>query len=110
MKTFLAAVELGIEAGAQLQQSRHSSPPYDAPRGGLQDPAQNLQQGALSGTVGADNAKGLALADRKIDAPQRPEILMKRPAAEPHRFLEAVNGAVVDLVELGDVLGEEQNR
>ena len=52
----LAATELGMETGADLEQAVHAALDFDAPRRGFRDARQDLQQGGLAGAVAADDA------------------------------------------------------
>ena len=76
----LAAGELGVEAGAQLQQRRHPPAEADRARRGPQDPGDALQQGRLARAVVADQADRRALLDREGDVAERPEVLRLRAA------------------------------
>src|SRR5271155_2083581 len=64
-----------MKAGADLEQARDTAAQGDPPGGRFCDAAQNLQKGALAGSVAADDAENLAFPDLKIDIPKRPEFL-----------------------------------
>ena len=62
----LAAGELGVEAGAHLEQARHPPSDLDPALGRLGDVREHLQQRALAGAVAADDAQRLAVLDLEI--------------------------------------------
>ena len=69
----LAAGQLGVEAGADLEQAADAAADVDAPLRRLGDPREDLQQRALAGPVAADDADHLAFADLEGGIPQCPE-------------------------------------
>ena len=71
--------QLGVEAGAELEQRRHLAARAAAALVGLEDPGQALQQRALARAVGADEAVRDALGDLERDVAQRPELLVAGP-------------------------------
>ena len=64
-----------MEAGANLQQAGDAATGLDAAGGGGGDAAEELQQGALAGTVLTDNADNIALLDLEVDVLQGPDVL-----------------------------------
>ncbi len=106
-KDVLAPGEFGIEACAQLEQRRDAPARYDAPEGGLQDAADDLQQRAFAAAVGTDEAECLALFHLEADVAQRPEIAVKRGGREGEYLPQAVRRAFVELVKLGYVLQQD---
>ena len=64
--------QLGVEAGAHLQQRAH--PPVDLgiPLGRLGDPGEDLQQRALPGPVAPDDPQHLAVLDLERRCPSAP--------------------------------------
>ena len=58
--------ELGMEAGADLDQGRDPSDDLDAARIGVRDPRDELQQCALARPVGADDTECLAGRDFEV--------------------------------------------
>ena len=59
--------ELGMETGTNFQQAADTALDLDLPGGGRGDARQDLEQGALTGAVAADDAEDLALADLEAD-------------------------------------------
>ena len=102
-----AAGEFGVEAGAEFEQGGDASAGDDAAAGGLEDAADDLQQGAFAAAVGADEAEGLALFDGEADVAERPEIGVARAAAG-EQLAQAVGGTAVETVQLRDVLNQDQ--
>ena len=78
-KDVLAAGELGMEAGADLQQAGNTPMDVDLAGRGPGDPREDLQQCALAGSVAADDADHLARTDVKIHVLDGPEQLMILP-------------------------------
>ena len=101
------AGEFGIESGAELEQGRDAPARHHTSGGGLQNAADDLQQRALTATVGTHQAQGFALFDLKPDLAQRPEIGVAGRGAR-QKLAQAVGGAPVQAVELGNVLNEDQ--
>src|SRR5262249_34739265 len=90
----LAAGELRVEAGADLEQRAHPAAESCMPGGGRRDPGEDLQQRALTGAIVADHAERLALRNLEVDLTQCPEI--------------ACLGAPTPSAEsFGDLLGEQ---
>jgi hypothetical protein len=84
----LAAGQLGIEAGAYLEQAADAAADDRASLGRRRDPRQHLQERRLAGAVRADHAEHLALVDLEADVPQRPDLLLRlvaRATCEPSR-------------------------
>jgi hypothetical protein len=73
----------------------------------LQDAADNLQQGALAASIGADEAERLAFLDLEADVAQGPKIGMPGPGTR-QQFAQPVGRPAVQAVQLGDVLNEYQ--
>lgn len=67
--------ELGMEAGADLEQACHSAFDRDSAGRGFGDAAEDLEQRRLARAVAADDAHALALFDVEGDVLQRPEFL-----------------------------------
>ena len=64
-----------MEPRADLEQAGDPAADADAAFGGLGDAAEDLQQGALPGSVAADDGYDFAVADFEGDIPQGPEFL-----------------------------------
>ena len=71
----LAAGEIGVEAGAELEERREPPSITDGAGGGSQDPRDALQQRGLPGAVVADQAQRGPLRDVERDIAKRPELL-----------------------------------
>ena len=71
----LAACHLGVEAGADLEQRPDASTGTDGAGGGGGNFGEDLQQGALAGTVLADDAYHVALLDFEVDVLQGPHVV-----------------------------------
>jgi hypothetical protein len=92
----LAACQLRVETGAHFEQGADASVQVDLPDGGLGDAREDLQQGALPGPVGADQAQRRPTGHFERDVAQRPEkggrsgcrpiSLGKRPDPLRHRI------------------------
>ena len=105
----LAAGEFGVEAGAQFQQGGDASARHHASGGGLQNPADDLQQGALAAAVGPDQAEHFTLFDLEADIAQRPEIRVPGLGVR-EQLAQAVDGTAIQAIELGNVLNKDQIR
>jgi hypothetical protein len=68
-----AAGELGVKAGADLEQRADPAPELNPPFGRGDDAGEDLEQGALAGAVPAHDARHLAHADLEGHVAQRPE-------------------------------------
>ncbi len=66
----LPARDLGVEAGAQLDQGGHAAGDRDAAGGGLEHAGDQLEQGGFARAVAADDAERLAPADGEVDVLQ----------------------------------------
>ena len=87
-----------MEARADLQEAGDPSPSADSAHRWARDLAQQLQQGALAGTVLADDAHHVALLDTEVDIAERPDLVGV-----------GLLGAVVDCTDLqvGVLLAED---
>ena len=63
----LAAGQLGVEAGPDLEQRADAAGHVGPARGRLGDPREDFQQRALAGAVVADQADDFAVLDRQRD-------------------------------------------
>src|SRR5262249_37720429 len=64
--------ELGMKAGADLEQRANAAPQFDLAGGRRGDARQELEEGTLSGAVAADDADNLARIDVEADVAQCP--------------------------------------
>ena len=71
----LAAGQLGVEAGAELEQRGHPAARADLALGRLQDAGDALQQRRLARAVVAEQPDGRALLDVEVDVVERREVL-----------------------------------
>ncbi len=71
----LAARELGMEAGPDLEQAAHAAADLDAAARGRRDPRQHLEERRLARAVPTDDSEHLALLDVERDVPERPDLL-----------------------------------
>ena len=110
----LAAGNLRMEAGAQLDQRRDAAVDLDAALGGTRDAGHALEQRALAGSVAADHAVGAALRDGERHAAKRLERFVgleiaEQAAVEDRRLqrgkLPLPRVAAVDLRDVDDVDG-----
>ena len=69
----LAAGELRVEAGADLQQGGDPAADLHAPGSRLGDPREDLQQGRLPGSVAADDSHHFPARDLERDVVERPD-------------------------------------
>ena len=85
----LAAGEVGVEAGAELEQRADPSADGDAALGRLDDPGDQAQQRRLAGAVPADEPHGLARLDRERDVLERDHVGRLGSPAEHEQLLQA---------------------
>ena len=71
----LAPGQLGVKAGAHLQQAADAPPHLHQPLGGGGDLREDLEEGALAGAVAPDDAQHLALLDLEADVFEGPDAL-----------------------------------
>ena len=72
----LAPGELGVKAGAHLEQRAHASAQTHLTRGGRCDAREDLEQRALAGAVASDDTDRAPGGDRELDIAQRPEFVL----------------------------------
>ena len=104
----LAAGELAVEAGPQLQQRRDPARTVTVPVVGAEDARQHLEQRRLARAVGADQPDGLAGADLQVHVPQGPELLGAGLAVQQQPLLEAGGPLVVEQEALADPGGADR--
>ena len=88
----LAPGQLGVEAGADLQQAADAAFDLDHAAGGGGHPGEDLEQGAFAGTVAPDDPQGFTLLDSEGDVIQRQD-----------RFADALEAVL--LADLGVGVG-----
>ena len=71
----LPSGKLGMETGADLEQTRNASPQQNPSLRWFRDTAQDLEQRTFPGAVTADDAQNLALLNLEAHIPERPEFL-----------------------------------
>ena len=89
--------QLGVKARPDLQQTGDAPPEGHAPRRGLRDAAQDLEQRGLARTVASDDPDALPLLDLEGEVRQRPEILDGRispPRAPRERMAQPAPQAI----------------
>src|SRR3954463_6297227 len=84
----LDARELGVEAGADLDQRPDAPTDLDRPGRRREDPGEQLQQRRLPRAVLSDDAERLAGLDVEVDVPQRPELARPRQLSAEERLLQ----------------------
>ena len=67
--------QFGMEAGTDLEERADASTNLDPAFSRFGDSGQDLQQGALSGAVRADDAENLSPRDFEGDVPQGPNVI-----------------------------------
>ena len=98
----VAAGEFRIESGAEFEQRGDASVDGGGPGGGLKNSGADLQQGALAGSVFADDTERLAAAHFEGNVAKGPVIGVKAAAIESREFLQTVAGRGINRVALGD--------
>ena len=73
--------ELGMEAGADLEEGADPAARPAHTRGRLGDPADDLEQRALPGAVATDDSERLAFPDDEVDVAERPDLARADPPA-----------------------------
>ena len=92
----LAAAEVGVEAGAELEQRADPAADVDASRRRLDDPGDQAQQRRLAGAVAADEPDRLARLDGERHVFERLHVLRLGAAAEDEQLLQAARLVRVD--------------
>jgi len=94
-KNVFAAGELGMEAGAYLEQAGDAATDAHPASRGFCDAAENLEQGTLAGPIAADDAQHLALLYFERDIFESPELLARwsRSAVAPVAGVPALEKA-----------------
>ena len=107
-KYVLPAGEFRIESRAQLEQRRDAPLRDHASAGGRQNSADNLQECALPASIGTHEAQHLSALEVEADIAQRPEIGMQTIRKKRKDFADAIGGTLVEAVQFGNVLDENQ--
>ena len=84
----LASGQLGMKAGADLEQAADAAVQIDLARARLGDAAEDLQQRALARAIAPDDADDLTLLDVEADVAQRREGFAALPAKGMARTME----------------------
>ena len=92
----LAPGEVGMEAGAELEQRADPAADVDAAVGRLDDPGDDPQQRALARAVAADERERAAGVDLERDVAERPHVGRAGPAAQKDAALQRARAARVD--------------
>ena len=85
----LAAAEVGVEAGAELEQRADPTADGDLALGRLDDPGDQPQQRRLARAVAPDQADRLARRDRDRDVREREHVLRLGAPAQHEQLLQA---------------------
>src|SRR6266511_1280334 len=93
----LAAREVRMEAGAQLEQRADAPTHLDLTRGRADDPGEEPEQRRLAGAVAPDEADGTPGLDVERDVPQRDDLGRARAAARDDEILQTAALAGIDL-------------
>ena len=99
----LAARQVAVEAGAELEQRRHPPPGADRARRRPEGPGDALEQRGLARAVVPEQAGGLALGDLERHVPQRVEVLVRHAVEVDDPLLERLELLLVQLEVLGDL-------
>ena len=92
----LAARELRVEAGAELEQRADAALDGNGAGGRLDDPRDEPEQRRLPGAVAADQPDRLAGRDARRDVAQRPDVRPTRATPRDEQLLERADGLRVD--------------
>src|SRR5262249_51714158 len=99
----LAAGQLGVEAGADLQQAADAAGQLDLAARRLGDARQDLQERGFAGAVAADDAAAPACADLQAHVFQRPELGAPGTHAWPQQPIHRGAGQAYQVVAEGAV-------
>src|SRR5919106_104650 len=106
----LAAGEVGVEAGAELEQRSDPALGADAARRRLDDPRDDPKQGRLPRAVPADEADRLAARDVHRDVAERPDVGRLAAASLNEEVLERSRVAGVETKSARDTLDADFTR
>ena len=96
----LPSRELGVEPEPEVQEARHRAVDVDPPLGGLRDPREEPEQGALPGSVCTDHSERGASPDLEVDVAERPELDVVAPV--PEELEDPATVAAVNVEPLAD--------
>src|SRR3990172_8382083 len=100
----LAAGEVGMEAGAQLDEGGNATLDADIAVAGGHDTGDQLEDGALAAAVAPDHPDGFTVSDREGDAAEGVEGVAPALALEHGGHELAEGEALLELESLADVL------
>ena len=103
----VAAGELGMEPGAELQNRGHATAHVEPAGRGRRRAGQEREQRRFSRAVLADHADRFARRDRQVDIAQRPELLVQRSPQQP--LARAVQWSRVHAERLAELLGGDDS-
>src|SRR5919106_3487306 len=106
----LATGEVGVEAGAELEQRSDPALGADAARRRLDDPRDDPKQGRLPRAVPADEADRLAARDVHRDVAERPDVGRLAAASLNEEVLERSRVAGVETKSARDTLDADFTR
>ena len=92
----LAAAEVGVEPGSELEQRADPSLRADAAGGGLDDARDDPEQRRLAGAVTADQADCVSPEHVEVDVLERPDVGGLAPPTLNEEILEGSSLARVD--------------
>ena len=103
----LPATQLGMEAGAQLQQRREAATDRHRALLGKEDPSEALEHRALARAVRADDPERRATRDLERHVLQREELVVAGPTPAQHRSLDVLVALVIEAKALPDVVDRD---
>src|SRR2546423_9517513 len=93
-----------MKPGAEFQQCRHAAVDIDVARVRMEDSSNQLEHGALTRAVRADDADGRPWLDAEGQVTQRVEVLVDPTSPAQDDFLEIFVTLLVDPKAFGDPL------
>ena len=106
----VATGQLGLKAGAELQERGEAAAQADLARCGLQDTADALEEGRLARAVVTDDTQGLAFADGETDVLKRVKDLGRTRFGVQQALFQRLMALVVNLELLGDAFDVDHGR
>jgi hypothetical protein len=104
------AGELGVEASAEFQEGGNAAVDADGARRRSEGAAEKLEQGGLASAVLPDDAEDLTVGHFEADVVQGVEFVVETafgPEAAKEHLFEPVHRPGVEVVGLGEVLGDD---